>query len=83
MDAVRNGRNSASKKDIQHITNLSWGTMCKTVNALLEQGYLFARKEEKTNSPGRPVVPLCVNADSALFCGIDIGASTTKRSSAT
>ena len=78
MDAVRNGRNSASKKDIQHITNLSWGTMCKTVNALLEQGYLFARKEEKTNSPGRPVVPLCVNADSALFCGIDIGASTTK-----
>ncbi len=77
MDAVRNGKNSASKKDIQRVTGLSWGTMCKTTNLLLEQGYLFARRE-KTNSPGRPVVPLCVNADSALFCGIDVGAATTK-----
>ena len=77
MDAVRNGKNRASKKDIQRITGLSWGTMCKTANALLDAGYLFARRE-KTNSPGRPVVPLCVNADSALFCGIDIGAATTK-----
>ena len=77
MDAVRNGKNNASKKDIQQTTGLSWGTMCKTTNSLLERGYLFARRE-KTNSPGRPVVPLCVNPDSALFCGIDIGASTTK-----
>ena len=77
MDAVRSGKNSASKKDIQRLTGLSWGTMCKTANALLDAGYLFARKE-KTTSPGRPVVPLCVNPDSALFCGMDIGASTTK-----
>lgn len=77
MDAVRNGKNNASKKEIQQVTGLSWGTMCKTANALLETGYIFARKE-KTTTPGRPVVPLCVNPDSALFCGMDIGASSTK-----
>ncbi len=77
MDAVRSGRNNASKKEIQQVTGLSWGTMCKVTNALLEQGYLFARKEKAT-APGRPVIPLCVNPDSAFFCGLDIGAACTK-----
>lgn len=77
MDAVRNGRNNASKKEIQQVTGLSWGTMCKVTNTLLEKGYLFARKE-KAKAPGRPVIPLCVNPDSAYFCGIDIGAAYTK-----
>ena len=74
MDAVRNGRNNTSKKDIQQLTGLSWGTMCKVTNALLDQGCLFARKE-KAKAPGRPVVPLCVNPDCAYFCGIDIGSA--------
>ena len=43
MDAVRSGRNNTSKKDIQQLTGLSWGTMCKVTNALLERGCLFAR----------------------------------------
>ena len=77
MDAVRSGRNNTSKKDIQQLTGLSWGTMCKVTNALLERGCLFARKE-KAKAPGRPVVPLCVNPDCAYFCGIDIGAAFTK-----
>ena len=64
MDAVRNGRNNASKKEIQQVTGLSWGTMCKVTNTLLEKGYLFARKE-KAKAPGRPIIPLCVNPDSA------------------
>ena len=77
MDAVRSGRNNTSKKDIQQLTGLSWGTMCKVTNALLERGCLFARKE-KAKAPGRPVVPLCVNPHCAYFCGIDIGAAFTK-----
>lgn len=77
MDAVRNGRNNASKKEIQQVTGLSWGTMCKVTNTLLDEGYLFARRE-KAKAPGRPVIPLCVNPDSACFCGIDIGAAYTK-----
>ncbi len=77
MDAVRNGRNNASKKEIQQITGLSWGTMCTVTNSLLERGYLFAR-QGKAKAPGRPTIPLCVNPDSAFFCGIDIGAAYTK-----
>lgn len=77
MDAVRNGRGRVSKKEIQQVTGLSWGTMCKVVNQLLDRGYLFARKEKAT-APGRPVIPLCVNPDSALFCGIDVGSASTK-----
>lgn len=77
MDAVREGRNNVPKKEIQRLTGLSWGTMCKVTDTLLEKGYLFARRE-KPRAPGRPVVPLCVNPDSAYFCGIDIGAAFTK-----
>ena len=77
MDAVREGRNNVPKKELQRLTGLSWGTMCKVTDTLLEKGYLFARRE-KPKAPGRPVVPLCVNPDSAYFCGIDIGAAFTK-----
>ncbi len=77
MDAVRNGRGNASKKDVHSVTALSWGTMCKVTNNLLDLGFIFARKE-KAKAPGRPVVPLCVNAESAYFCGMDVGAAYTR-----
>lgn len=77
MDAVRDGKCRTSKKEIQQVTGLSWGTMCKVTNKLLDQGYLFARREKAT-APGRPMIPLCINPDSAFFCGVDIGSASTK-----
>ena len=76
-DAVRSGSNCCSKKEIQQQTNIAWGTMCKVVDSLLAQSYLFARKEEPQGR-GRPMIPICINAESAYFFGLDIGASRTR-----
>lgn len=77
MDAIREGKGNASKKDIQEMTSLAWGTMCKSVDNLLERGYVFARRE-KSQGRGRPTIPLCVNNDAAFYLGIDIGAGHTR-----
>ena len=77
LDAVRKGKNSFSKKDLHQETGISWGTMCKTVDALLADGFIFARRESPSGR-GRPMIPLCVNQESAYFMGIDVGASQTK-----
>jgi predicted NBD/HSP70 family sugar kinase len=77
VDAVRKGKNSFSKKDIQRETGMAWGTMCKVVNSLLADGFIFARKEEPVGR-GRPMIPLCVNPETAFFIGLDIGASQSK-----
>ncbi len=77
MDAIRRGKGNVSKKDIQRLTGLSWGTMCKATDQLIESGYIFARRE-KTQGRGRPTIPLCVNSDAAYYIGIDIGAGNTR-----
>ena len=77
MDAIRLGKGNASKKDIQETTSVAWGTMCKSVDSLLERGYIFARRE-KAQGRGRPVIPLCINNDAAFYVGIDIGAGHTR-----
>ena len=77
LDAIRRGRNSFSKKDLIRETDVPWTTMCKVVDALLAKGFIFARKEAPAGR-GRPVVPLCVNPESAAFIGLDVGASQTK-----
>lgn len=77
MDAIRLGKGNASKKDIQETTSVAWGTMCKSVDNLLERGYIFARRE-KAQGRGRPVIPLCINNDAAFYVGIDIGAGNTR-----
>ncbi len=77
LDAIRRGGNSFSKKDLHRETAIAWGTMCKAVDALLADAYIFARKE-KPSGPGRPNIPLCLNPSSAYFAAIDIGASRTK-----
>lgn len=77
LDAIRNGGDSFSKKDLHREVDISWGTMCKTVDTLLADGFIFARREEPSGR-GRPVIPLCINPKSAFFLGVDIGAGQTK-----
>lgn len=77
MDTIRCGKGNISKKDIQHLTGLSWGTMCKCTDRLIETGYIFARRE-KAQGRGRPTIPLCVNSDAAYYIGVDIGAENTR-----
>ncbi len=77
LDAVRNGKSRSSKKDVAEVTGLAWGTMCKVVDSLLEREVIFGRRE-RTVSPGRPSIPLCVNADAVYWCGIDLGAASTR-----
>jgi len=77
LDAIRAGKNHVSKKDIAAATGLAWGTMYKAVDALIRDGVLFPRME-KPCSPGRPSIPLCIDPDAAYWCGIDIGAQSTR-----
>lgn len=77
IDAIRSGKNKFSKKDVQEATGIAWGTMCKVVNTMLEDGIIFARKE-KPYGRGRPMIPLCINSESVFFVGLDIGASQSK-----
>jgi len=77
LDAIREGKNSFSKKDIHLKTGVPWGTVCRAVDDLTGKGFVFARKEEP-NGRGRPMIPLCVNSESAFFMGIDVGAFRTK-----
>ena len=46
VDAVRAGRNQYSRKNIAEETGMPWGTMYKTVEALLKADILFARSEK-------------------------------------
>lgn len=77
LDAIRAGRDGASRKEIAAQTGLAWGTMYKTVDALLARNLASAR-ESKSAAPGRPSVPLRINPGGAIFCGMDIGSETTR-----
>jgi len=77
MDAIREGRNSFSKKDIHLKTGIPWGTVCRAVDDLTAKGFIFARKEEPAGR-GRPMIPLCIDSEAACFMGIDVGASRAK-----
>jgi len=77
IDAIRIGKNNFSKKDVCTHSGVSWGAMYKIVDTLLADGVIFTRNEKPVGR-GRPNVPLCLNAESAYFCGIDIGAHYTK-----
>ena len=76
-DTVRDSKNTPSKKTIHLKTGIAWGTMCKAVDTLVDQGYLFTGKKEPTGR-GRPMIPIGINADSAYFVGFDVGASRTR-----
>ncbi len=77
IDSIRQGKNEFSKKDICAHSGVSWGAMYKVVESLLEEGYVFCRSVE-SGRRGRPNVPICLNADAAFWCGIDLGASQSK-----
>ncbi len=75
LDAVR--KDSPSRKELAEATGIPWGSMCNAVNALLERG-LLVEIRRKASSPGRPSVPLSINADAGFLAGVDIGASKTR-----
>ena len=72
LDAVRAGRGEATKKSIENATGLACATVCKTVDSLLADRTIFARREAPSGR-GRPASPLALNLDSALFAGLDLG----------
>ncbi len=77
LDAVREGKNSFSKKEIAQATKIPWGTVCKCVDSLLKEEHLFIRRFEPTKR-GRPMIPMGIDPDSAFFAGFDVGASSTR-----
>jgi len=77
IDAIRNGKNTCSKKEVSLKSGVSWGAMYKIVDTLLAEGTIFTRTEKPTGR-GRPNTPLCLNPEAAFFAGIDIGSENTR-----
>ena len=77
IDAIRKGKNNFSKKDVCTYSGVSWGAMYKIVDSLLADGVIFTRNEKPVGR-GRPNIPLCINAETAYFAGLDIGSHHTK-----
>jgi N-acetylglucosamine repressor len=77
VDALRGQPEGLTKKALADSTGIAWGTLFKRTGELVRQGILIEGSSKPT-APGRPGVPLAVNAESAYWCGIDIGAKTTK-----
>jgi len=77
LDEIRKGKNAVSKKELHLKTKIPWGTVCRIVDALISEKLVFTRQEAPSGR-GRPVIPLCINPEAALFLGIDIGSTQTK-----
>ena len=77
IDEIRKVPAGLSKKELAAATGLPWGTLFKAASELTARGILFQRSS-RSKAPGRPSIPLVLNADAAYFCGMDIGASMTR-----
>lgn len=60
-----------SRRDISRLTGLSQSTITKAVKPMIQLGYVLEEKEQ-AQGPGRPVVPLRVNADRHYVVGVKI-----------
>ncbi len=77
LDCIRKSGGAISKKQIFGGMKISWGTLCSTVKLMLDHHILSASEPERLTR-GRPQIPLNLIPTALYFCGIDIGASTTK-----
>ena len=59
-----------SRKELETLTNLSWGSVSAICNDLLQKGILVAEKE--VSSTGRPPERLSISTEKKLALGIDI-----------
>ncbi len=59
-----------SRKEIENLTDLSWGTVFNICNELLQKQLIISQKESST--VGRPLEKLTINPIKKLFLGIDI-----------
>ncbi len=72
LDAVRRNGGESSKKAIQAATGLAWGTVCKNVDSMIDEGILIFRKEAPSGR-GRPIGHLELNPESGYLIGLAIG----------
>lgn len=72
LDAVRRDGGESSKKSIQAATGLAWGTVCKNVDGMIDEGILVFRKETPSGR-GRPIGHLVLNPHSGFLAGLDLG----------
>jgi predicted NBD/HSP70 family sugar kinase len=77
LDAIHRGEGHLSKVDLHRQTGIPWGTLCRIVDALVDQKLISLRIEKRTGR-GRPTQPLSLVEDSAHFIGLDVGAALTK-----
>ena len=59
-----------SRKELETLTGLSWGSVSTITNDLIKKGILFAEKE--ISSTGRPPERLTISTENKLALGIDI-----------
>jgi predicted NBD/HSP70 family sugar kinase len=72
LDAIRLSGGVASKKSIQAATGFAWGTVGKTVDALVEEGILSVQRVAPVG-PGRPLTRLEANSNTKILAGLSLG----------
>ena len=71
LDAVRRDGGISSKKSIQASTGLAWGTVCKNVDAMIDEGILAFHRSSPTGR-GRPTGRLMFHPESGFLGGFDL-----------
>lgn len=70
-------RGSVSRTDLQHMTNLSWGTITNTTRDLLNRN-LIREEGALSTKAGRKPVRLAINPTSHSLVGVDFGRKVAK-----
>ena len=71
LNVIREAK-EISRKEISHITGLSWGGMTKIVNKLFEKGYIKEEKSTTATRAGRTPGVITICKDYNVVIGLDI-----------
>lgn len=72
IDEICRSKGEASKKSLHDATGFAWGTVCRIIDNLVEEGILSSRSS-KTDRPGRQTSLLKLNPHNRIVAGLALG----------
>lgn len=72
IDEICRAGSGASKKSLHDATGFAWGTVCRIVDNLIEEGILSSRSS-RTDRPGRQTSLLELNPHNRIVAGLALG----------
>jgi len=68
-------KQQTTRREIEYETGFSWGTVSNNIALLLEKGYIYEEKSEKSGSAGRTTYIIKPNGEYIAGIGLDINRS--------